>query len=184
MIDLSLFRLPRLRFRVLRREDIPEFLKYRGDPQVARLQGWEPMTEQEAMDFLVSHSTALNFRPNEWSQIAIADLVTDELIGDIGVHLSRDQSVAELGISITPHAQGNGYAVESIRGLMDLVFSFTPAQKILARTDVRNAPCNAALSRAGMCLIETRESSYKSQLCTENIYVVLRTEGGHCVRVK
>lgn len=58
MIDLSLIKLPRLRFRVLRREDIAEFLKYRGDPQVARLQGWEPMTEQEAMDFLVSHSVS------------------------------------------------------------------------------------------------------------------------------
>ena len=177
MADRSPHRLLRLRFRALRKEDIAEFLEYRSDPQVASLQGWAPMSEQEALAFLIKHSTALSFRPNEWSQIAIADAVTDKLIGDMGIHLSQDLSVAEFGITITPSAQGNGYAVESIRGLIDLLFSSTPAGKVVACTDIRNTPCNAALLRAGMSLAETRTAEYKGELCTENIFVVLRPEG-------
>ncbi len=135
------------------------------------------MSKQEALDFLINHSTDPGFRPTEWSQVAIADAVTDKLLGDIGIHLSQDLSVAEFGISITPSAQGNGYAVESIRGLIDLLFSFTPVNKVLACTDIRNAPCNAALSRADMSLVETRIAEYKGELCTENVFAVFRTEG-------
>ena len=44
--------LGRLRLRWLREGDLPEFLAYRSDPEVARFQGWAPMDEAAARAFL------------------------------------------------------------------------------------------------------------------------------------
>ena len=169
--------LQRVHFRPLREADLAAFLEYRSDPDVARLQGWEPMSNREATQFLAESASASRFVPGKWTQIAIVESFTDHLIGDIGVYVSPDQDTAEFGITVTPSAQGKGYATEAIRGLIRLLFSTTPVVQVVACTDVRNAPCNSALRRAGMKIGETRQCEYKGELCAEHVFSVQRPEG-------
>ena len=169
--------LQRVRLRPLREPDLGAFLVYRSDPEVAKLQGWEPMSSQEAAQVLAEGASATYFAAGKWTQIGIADLSTDHLIGDLGVYLSPAQDTAEFGVTVTPSAQGHSYASEAVRGLIQLLFSTTPVAQVIACTDVRNAPCIAALKRAGMELIETRQAEYKGEACLEHLFSVQRPEG-------
>ena len=169
--------LQRLRLRALREGDLDAFYAYRSDQQVARLPGWEPISRQEAARFLKENASVNGFVPGGWVQLAIAQSQSDRLLGDLGVFLAPDQSTAELGITITPSAQGNGYATEAIGELLNLLFTTTPVVEVIACTDTRNAPCIAALKRAGMSPKGKREAEYKGELCTEMVFSIQRPEG-------
>ncbi len=140
------------------------------------------MTGPEALAFLEAQAGRAGFLPATWSQIAIADLQTDVLVGDMGIYLSADSSRAEFGLSITPAAQGKGYGSESVRGLIGLLFSATPAMEVMASTDIRNPACLAVLANAGMRHVDTRQAEYKGELCTEQVFSVRRLEGRQSVQ--
>ena len=169
--------LQRLRLRTLRSDDLDAFHAYRSDPVVARYQGWEPMALSQSIDFLQSQISKTSHAPGTWRQLAIADLKSDLLIGDIGVWLSADCSQAGFGISITPAAQGNRYGVECVRGLIGLLFSATPVAEVVANADVRNFACLAVLAQSGMRHIDTRQAEYKGEICTEHVFSVRKAEG-------
>lgn len=164
----------RIRLRSLRAEDLCVFHAYRSDAGVARLQGWQPMSEDEARIFLQAHTFAGEFIAGAWTQLAIVDAADDALIGDLGIHVAADCSVAEIGITIAPDAQGKGYAAEAIRAVIRFIFERTPVECIIACADVRNTPCIRALARAGMRERETREAVYKGERCREVVFSVAR----------
>lgn len=164
--------LDRLRLRVPGPGYLEAFHVYRSDVTVARYQGWEPMNMGEARAFLKAQSSQTSYMPGTWRQLAIADITTDLLIGDMGVWLSSDRLQAEFGISITPDAQGQGYGSESVTGLIALLFLFTPVLEISARTDTRNLSCLAVLQHAGMLQVDTRKAEYKGEMCTECVFSI------------
>lgn len=167
----------RLRLRTLRPDDLDAFHAYRSDPLVARYQGWEPMTSREASDFLRIHAGQTTHAPDTWRQMAIADLESDLLMGDVGVWISPDSSQAEFGLSITPSAQGNGYGAECVRGLIQLLFSATSVTEVVASADIRNLACLAVLANSGMRRMHTRKAVFKGEICTEHVFSVRKAEG-------
>jgi aminoglycoside 6'-N-acetyltransferase len=174
MIPHLPFDLPRLRFRVFAAGDLPAFHAYRSQADVARFQGWAPMTLAEARRFLAEQAEVDCFMPGAWVQIAIADKATDNLTGDAGLWLSREGSEAEFGLTLKPEVQGRGFGTEAIRGIIDYLMLATPAAVVTAATDVRNTPCVGALRSAGMKHVATREQEYKGELCTEQVFRCLR----------
>ena len=176
MFDSLPHSLSRLSLRALRTSDLEDFYSYRSDPAVAKYQAWEPMTIGEATDYLLAESDRPTLVPGTWQQLAIADLSTDSLVGDMGVWLSEDSQKAEVGLSIAPKAQGNGYGSESLRGLTDLLFASTPIVEIEASTDIRNLPCLAALRRAGFNQVDTRQAEYKGEVCTDVVFLMRKEE--------
>lgn len=162
--------LERVRLRMLRADDLEAFHAYRSDPVVARYQGWEPMTQSEAADFLHAQSSPVEHVPGTWRQLGVAELESDALVGDVGVWLSPDSRQAEFGISIASAAQGHGYGTECVRGLIALVFSTTPVTEIVASTDARNVSCLTVLARSGMRQVDTRQAEYKGEMCTEDVF--------------
>jgi RimJ/RimL family protein N-acetyltransferase len=135
------------------------------------------MTVVQATDYLASHSVPSRHIPGTWRQLAIAELTSDALVGDMGVWLSEDGLKAEVGLSITPFVQGKGYGSESLSGLIGLLFASTQIMEIEASTDIRNLPCLAALRRARFSHVDTRQAEYKGELCTELVFVAHRGEG-------
>lgn len=174
LIENLPYSLQRLQLRTLRQDDLNAFHDYRNDAEVARYQGWAPMTTLEAADFLKTQSGQNSIVPGAWVQLGLAELEGDLLIGDIGIWLSPDSTKAEFGISLALAAQGKGYGTEGVRGLLALLFSTTPVTEVIASTDSRNAACLAVLTRAGMQPVETRQAEYKGELCTEHVFVLRR----------
>ncbi|MDO7846519.1 GNAT family protein [Hymenobacter sp. M29] len=170
----------RVRLRHLRPADLPAFAAYRADPAVCRFQGFDPFSEAQAVDFIARHSVAaIPAAPGEWVQIAIARRDDDELLGDCALHRQgHEPRIAEIGITLAPRWQGQGYAGEALQGLLRFCFAELGLHRVVALVDPRNAPSVALMERVGM----RREGHfrqngwYKGEWCDEFQYALLATD--------
>lgn len=170
----------RVRLRHLRPGDVPAFAAYRADPAVCRFQGFDPFSEAEARDFIARYATAaIPAAPGAWVQVAIARSSDDELLGDCALHLqAHEPRIAEIGMTLAPARQGQGYASEALRELLRFCFAELGLHRVVALVDPRNAPSVALLERVGL----RREGHfrqngwYKGEWCDEFQYALLATE--------
>lgn len=164
----------RVRLRRLRVSDFRAFHNYRGDPEVARYQGWSATSESETEALLRDYARNAGLEPGEWTQIGIAGNADDRLVGDLGIGLSPDARIAEFGVSLHPAFQHQGLAKEAVAGLIALLFAHTSVQRVIASTDVRNAPCLRMLDRLGLQHVGTAQTTCKGEDCTELLYAIER----------
>ena len=172
--------LPRRAGRIVLRRlavaDLPAFQAYRGDPEVARHQGWDTMTDDEARAFLADVASSALLEPGHWSQIAVARAEGGALIGDIGLFVAADETEAEIGVSLARTAQGQGFATEALREALRLLFECTAVGRIVGITDIRNGPSISLLERVGMRKSGKQDSIVKGEACSEFVYAVTRPE--------
>ena len=164
----------RVLLRRLALSDLAAFQGYRNDSEVGRYQGWSPMSDTEAAEFLAAMNAVAIFQPGKWCQLGIADATTGVLIGDVGVHISPDESEAEIGFSLSRKSQGVGLATEAVRGTIRLIFQHTPADRVHATTDARNVRCIALLQRIGMRQVDTLSTLFRGEPCVEYVFEVCR----------
>lgn len=151
-----------VRLRTLRESDLPEFLAYRSDADVARFQGWSPMDENAALAFLREVASPSTWRVGEWQQIGIARAVDDRLVGDIGLLLETPQQV-QLGISLARHAQGQGWA----RAALEALRSALGAQRLRAIADARNLASLRLFEAMGFGETGREAVEIKGERCTD-----------------
>ena len=96
----------RINLRRLAPQDLDLFHAYRSDAQVARFQDWSQMSRPEALQFLQSMASDPLFQKGHWSQIAIADVDDDRLLGDLGIHISANGVDCLLYTSPSPRDRG------------------------------------------------------------------------------
>ena len=140
---------PNVTLRRLSKGDLAVFQAYRNDPDVARYQSWQPMSDEQAIGFLSAVATEPLLQPGQWSQIGIADRPTGTLLGDIGVHVAQDLSAAEIGITLARASQRAGRATEALGLAITLVLETLPVRKIWLITDDRNQRSIALIRRVG-----------------------------------
>ena len=165
------------RLRRLRSSDSEAFQAYRGIPGLGRFQGWSPLPEAEALQFLGEMNRAPLFAAGQWIQLGIADPASDRLVGDIGLYLSGDGSNGEVGFTLGPSAQGRGIASNAVREALRLMFAATDVARVLGITDERNLPSIRLLERVGFGFVETRRAVFRGESCTELVYALLRSDG-------
>ena len=170
--------------RRLRLDDLQAFQAYRGIPDLGRYQGWQPVSDVEALGFLTEMSQAPLFAPGRWVQLGITEAKTDVLIGDIGLHLSDDGRKGEVGVTLHPAAQGRGLATAAVREALQVLFALTEVRQVLGTTDSRNLLSIRLLERLGFKYQESRNVIFREEPCSEHIYVLRRagrqprTQGG------
>jgi RimJ/RimL family protein N-acetyltransferase len=159
--------------------DLPIFLAYRNDPEVARYQSWETTSEVEARDFIQEQKDVQPGIPGAWFQIAIELKETSKLIGDCALKIFADDSrQAELGFTLSQAYQGRGLAFEAVSGVLDYVFKTLQLHRVIAMADCENAASVALLSRLGM----RREGHFlqniwfKGKWGDEYLYAILAEE--------
>ena len=150
--------------------DLAAFQAYRHDPEVGRWQGWQPQSDAQALAFLQAMSQGALFAPGTWTQLGIADGLTGQLIGDVGIYISDDAQEAEFGFSLARAAQGRGLASAAVREAMRWVFEQTPVQRIHAQTDSRNFACVRLLERLGATRLATIATEFRGEPCVEFRY--------------
>lgn len=170
---------PRLILDALRAEDAPALFACRGDPEVARYQGWQPASFDEAADFIARHAAVAFGQADAWCQLAIRRRDTAALIGDFGIHFpaSKDEAV-ELGISLLPAQQGNGYAREAMRAVIDYLFGSLGYRRVIGSVDPRNVASAALLRALGLRQeAHHRQSLYwRGEWVDDMIFAVLASE--------
>lgn len=158
-------------------DDLAAFQAYRHDPEVGRWQGWQPQSDAQALAFLTEMASAPLFVPGTWSQLGIADALTGQLIGDLGIHISDDSQAAEFGFSLARAAQGRGLARAAVREAVALVFAQTAVQRIHAQTDQRNLACLRLLDRLGAVKLAEIATEFRGEPCVEIRYELDRRPG-------
>ncbi len=138
----------RLRLRNFTAQDIPDFVAYRQDPDVARYQSWDNYTAQEGEAFFIAQQIMEFGIIDSWYQIAIANLEQDRLIGDCVIHF-LDEHQVEIGFTLAPGWQGKGYMTEALSVLVSYIFSELHMHRITALTDAENISSCNVLERVG-----------------------------------
>jgi RimJ/RimL family protein N-acetyltransferase len=160
--------------------DAEALASYRSDADVARYQGWEcPYPVGEAKKFI---SSLLHVAPGTrgtWFQFAVSLASPGDLIGDVALRTSRaDARQAELGFTFASAHQGQGYATEAVRAVVQYAFVQLAMRRVFSRTDARNLRAQRLLERLGF----RREGElvesvwFKGAWATDFLYAQLASE--------
>lgn len=144
-------------------DDLPTFLAYRNDPEVARFQTWKtPLIEKEALAFIQEHLLLSIGEKGKWHQLAIELKETQEHIGDCAIHTSEDGKQAEFGITLALQQQKKGYAFETLQGLFEFLLKKLSYHRITALVDASNTSSLALMRKLKM----RQEGYYKESYYT------------------
>lgn len=169
----------RLRLRRFQEDDLAPFIAYRNDPDVARYQSWEGVTEAEAVAFVREQQTAPVGAPGEGLQIAIERRDNGRMIGDCFFKMMEDDlRQAEIGYTLARDAQRQGFATEAVAALLTWAFPTFDLHRVIAVVDVENTASVALLERLGL----RREAHFRQNIWfkgawgDEYVYAILRDE--------
>jgi RimJ/RimL family protein N-acetyltransferase len=169
----------RLRLRRFADEDLPTFIAYRNDPEVARFQSWEGITEAEGVAFVREQQAAPMGVPGQGLQIAIELKESGRMIGDCAFKVMEDDPrQAEIGYTLAREAQGHGFATEAVAALLAYAFLAFDLHRVVAIVDVKNTASVALLERLGM----RREAHFRQNIWFKGawgdgyVYAILRSE--------
>ena len=160
--------------------DVAAFVAYRQDPDVARYQSWETSYDEAAASALVAAQAGTDMpTPDEWFQYAVRSADTRELLGDVAVRLIADQPNSyEIGFTLRPSAQGNGFATEAVRAMLSHLFGAANAHRVSASCDSRNGASARVLERAGLRQEARHHSAdfFKGEWTTVDVFALLVAE--------
>lgn len=145
-------RTARLRLRAMGDADLPAFVAYRQDPEVARYQSWdETFSAEDAVALFAGKRGIAIGTPGAWTQIAIEEAATGALLGDCALHVKEDDPrQAEIGFTLARGYRGKGYATEAVEAVLEYAFGTLGLHRVTAITDARNAAAARLLQRVGM----------------------------------
>lgn len=131
--------------------DAGELVDYRSDPSVALYQSWAPASLEEATQFIAEQQQVDFDTPGTWFQFAIRLRESGRLIGDLGLRFPQeDTRQVEVGITISPRSQRQGYGAEALEGVLQYLFGTLGKHRVFGSVDPRNAASIALLRRVGM----------------------------------
>jgi RimJ/RimL family protein N-acetyltransferase len=146
-----IFETARLCARLMEHRDVPAFVAYRADPEVARFQSWSDYSMDDGHALVASLAGLSLGTPGHWYQIALEERTGGTLVGDLASRVSQTEPrEMEVGFTLAPAHQGRGYGTEALRGLLDVAFGTLGMHRVIAVTDALNAPAAALLERVGM----------------------------------
>ncbi len=168
---------PRLILRHFTLADLPTLLAYRNDEEVARYQGWGPLSEEGARTFIGAQSVQTVARPHTWLQLALELKSTGEHIGDLALKVDG-AGQAVFGYSLSRTFQGQGFMTEAATTLLSYMFGELRLHRVAAQLDVRNTPSRRLLERLGFRLEGHLLEAYysKGEWTDEYLYALLARE--------
>lgn len=138
----------RLRLRHFGDGDLASLLAYRNDPDVARFQSWDSMTEDFGRIFIKEMRESQPGVPGYWFQFAIELRASGDHIGDCALHTRGDDPrLGEIGYTVATPFQGQGYAREAVSAMLDYAFGVLRMHRVTAYVDTENARSIALLER-------------------------------------
>jgi RimJ/RimL family protein N-acetyltransferase len=130
--------------------DLQDFLIHRNHPEVGRYQNWFPVQEEQVIELITIQNSIPFGSLGPWFQFGVHLLPGQQLIGGLGLHfVSQTPYQAEIGYSIAPAYQKQGYATESVQAVIDYGFNKFSLQTIAATIDTRNSASRKLLERLG-----------------------------------
>ena len=149
MSTFTTIKTDRLLLRKLEMTDSHDFFTYRSLPEICEYQSFMPKNISEAGDFISRIPSSPNI-PDTWFQLAIVNKNENTLIGDIGIHFLEDNAQIEIGYTLAPSYQGKGYAIETLKAVLNYLFSDLKKHRVTASVDPSNIKSIRLLEKLGM----------------------------------
>jgi RimJ/RimL family protein N-acetyltransferase len=149
-------------------DDLETFLAYRNDSAVAKYQGWGlPYSREKAEAFVASMKERVALIQDGWIQYAIALKETNELIGDLGSYIRKeDIRQARIGFTIAAKYWRKGYVSEVIPYLLEYLFEDMDIHRVVADCDVDNVASYRTLEKLGF----RREAHFIESYLVDGVY--------------
>ncbi|MCA9929535.1 MAG: GNAT family N-acetyltransferase [Anaerolineales bacterium] len=132
----------------LQMEDANALLAYRSEPAVWQFQLWLPQRLSDAQAFIRSAQFSGDPQQGRWNQLGVYRQDTNQLIGDIGLHLI-DAQQAEIGYTIDPQWQRQGIAQTAVSRILCYLFEERHIHRVIANADSENAASIGLLRKLG-----------------------------------
>ena len=162
-------------------DDLPAFVAYRREPDVARYQGWTPdFDDTDARQLLASQAGHDFPAVGEWMQFAVRS-PSGDLLGDVAVHVLDDQPDSyELGVTVSPAAQGRGIARRALAAVIDHLVGARGAHRVILTLDERNQPMKRVCAALGLRHEGTARDAdwFKGEWTSVETWAVLGAEWG------
>lgn len=140
---------PRLILRSVQKTDAPAIFAYRQDETMNQYQGWIPKTLEETEDFLANSTNREINVPGSWHQLVLIDPRTNSVIGDVGMHFIDSTENVEIGCTLDKQFQGQGYAHEALKEVINYLFISLNKHKVKGSIDPRNISSMHMLEKLG-----------------------------------
>jgi len=142
-------------------------------------QGWESFGPEDAAKLIAVQTDTEPGVRGTWLQLAIVERATETMIGDCGLHFRLDDPrQMELGVTLAPSHQRQGYATEALGCVLDFVFGTLDKHRVSAVTDAANGAAALLFRRLGFRqeahFIEHRW--YKGYWGSEFLFAILKRE--------
>ena len=141
----------RLLIRPVEIDDKEALFSYRADPETYKYLSLVPQSADDVAEFIKKTSREINV-PGTWFQFVIMEKVTNQVIGDTGIHFldmdSKNKQV-EIGYTLDINFRGKGYAIEALSAIIDYLFSNLNKHRITASVDPTNAASIKLIERLG-----------------------------------
>jgi RimJ/RimL family protein N-acetyltransferase len=146
---------------ILRRstpDDAATISAYRSLPEVHRQQGWERTDPEGVRADIEEMAGRAPGEPGGWVQFSLEERDGGRLVGDVGISaVDGEPGVLKVGYTVSPAAQGRGYATEAIGALVRYAFETLGAELVRAYASADNAPSIRVAEKVGMRLVERSE---------------------------
>jgi RimJ/RimL family protein N-acetyltransferase len=132
--------------------DVPAIVEACSDPLVARFIPTVPSTytEEDARNWLASQEP--NRLAGRALEMAVADALTEDVLGAIAAHVDTTMRSANVGYWLAPGARGCGYATRAMRLLCGWLFDALELGRIGLTTDPENLASQRVAQRCGFQL--------------------------------
>jgi RimJ/RimL family protein N-acetyltransferase len=168
----------RLVLRLHEEGDLGALHELYGDEAVARWLYGGPESLEEAHARLGRYLARRELTADSGLSVAVT-LRDGAYAGDLALwYSSFEDRGAEVAYAFLPRHQGNGYAVEAAKALLDWGFGPAGLHRVVARLEPRNAASSRVAERLGM----RREGTFvengwvKGQWSSEALYAILERE--------
>jgi RimJ/RimL family protein N-acetyltransferase len=130
--------------------DAPEVQRLAGDRDVASttLRIPHPYADGMAEEWIGTH--AAKFERGEGLSLAITFRSSGDLVGAVGLEISKEHARAELGYWIGKEFWGRGLATEAARAIINYGFESLGLNRIHAQHQTRNPASGRVMAKLGM----------------------------------
>ena len=169
----------RLILRPIQARDWRAIHRYASRPEVVRYLPHEPFTEDDACAFALRWSEQA-LKSDEWPEMLVVQRKADgRLIGHLPFEqFSPKYRTREIGWVFAPEYQGQGYATEAARAVLDLAFGKLGLHRMVATCDPRNAASYRVMEKLGMRreALHVKDVQIRGEWSDEYFYAILEEE--------
>lgn len=160
--------------------DVNDLYEYQSDPETVKYIPWPARTNEQVKEAVEKVLKDIKFdNAGDYLNYVWEVKETGKVIGQGNLnYISKEHKRAEVGWVINSKMQGQGYATEATRALINSAFVDHDFHRVIAYIDIRNAESIKLAQRLNLRLEATyqKDEWFKAEWTSAHLFAVLKDE--------